>query len=152
MQKRASALSRVVLTITVPGVCGIFLVAFSGAARLVAAAATILGMVLILIVRGVHRACTSRFCYICRSRIAPEVHTNYECPRCGNHACSSCLLLLDPHPALCFSCARNAERRHNVTNAIAFICVIIAVLITLCVLTVILSPGIWRLLTFQSLR
>ena len=152
MQRRASPLSRVMLTITVPGVCGIFLVAFSGVARSVAAAATILGTVLILIVRGVHRARTSRFCYICRSRIAPELHTDYECPRCGNHACSSCLLLLDPHPALCFSCARTTDRRRHIVSAIGLICVTIAVLITLCIATAILSPGIWRLLTFRSLR
>ncbi len=86
----------------------------------------------------------SRFCHLCRSRISPERRTEYECPRCGNGACSSCLELMDTVGGLCFSCDSQAKRHKAVWDMIAFVGIAIILGIILFIALACLFPDTIR--------
>ena len=70
-------------------------------------------------------------CYLCGCRISANRDTDYRCQRCGNRACSSCLGLTDIFDDVCLSCDIKANRRKAISDRIALVGIVTAVVIIL---------------------
>ena len=75
--------------------------------------------------------CNSSICYVCGCGIPAERNTDWQCPRCGKSACSSCLELMDHLQDLCVPCERKANNRKAMWDTIGLAGVVLLIIITL---------------------
>ena len=78
----------------------------------------------------------SRICYLCGREISPKQQVDYTCPKCGNHACSLCIEIMDSLGGVCVTCESRATKRKAIWDTIAFVGIIAVIILVLCLILI----------------
>lgn len=82
-----------------------------------------------------------RICYLCGREIPTKQQLDYTCLKCGNHACSSCIEVMDSLGDVCLTCDSRAKKRKAIWDTVALVVIIVVIIFIIWLIVISRFPG-----------